>query len=126
MCGQKTGFKQNDHAGQSPSPLLVVFSCFFVTRSGFSLLDEVTLPEDEDELELVADAPQQEDDDSWLTLVLGICWDAHECPPSRILSHVFPKKGNRDPSQSLLSNMAGPGASDDDGTVLILLRLSWW
>ena len=29
VCGQKTGFKQNDHAGQSPSPLLVVFSCFF-------------------------------------------------------------------------------------------------
>lgn len=29
MCGQKTGFKQHEGAGQSPSPLLVVFSCFF-------------------------------------------------------------------------------------------------
>ena len=80
MCGQKTGFKQHEGAGQSPSPLLVVFSCFFFTWCGSSLLNKVTPPEEEDELELVADAPQQEDDDSWLTLVLQMCWDAHECP----------------------------------------------
>ena len=69
------------------------FHVFFVTRSGFSLLDEVTLPEDEDELELVADAPQQEDDDSWLTLVLGICWDAHECPTLQDSVTCFSKEG---------------------------------
>lgn len=55
------------------------FHVFLFTWCGSSLLNKVTPPEEEDELELVADAPQQEEDDSWLTLVLRICWDAHEC-----------------------------------------------
>lgn len=30
-CGQKTGFKQHEGAGQSPSPFLVVFSFIFLS-----------------------------------------------------------------------------------------------